>query len=46
MQDTKRRQTQVDAGDLLQAQILGETAAIKTVEPALGRGKGVKISKK
>ena len=45
-QGTKHRQTQVDAEDLLQAQIIGETAAIKTVEPALGRGKRVKISKK
>jgi hypothetical protein len=45
-QGTKRWHTQVDAEDLLQAQILGDTAAIETVEPALGRGKRVNISKK
>ena len=45
-QGIKRRRTQVDAEDLLQVQILGKIAAIETVEPALGRGKRVRISKK
>jgi hypothetical protein len=36
----------VDAEDLVQAEILGEIAAIQLVEPALGRGKGVRISRK
>jgi hypothetical protein len=45
-QGIKRWQTQVDAEDLLQAQILGEIAAIETVELALGRGKRVRISRK
>jgi hypothetical protein len=45
-QGTKRRQAQVDAEDLLQAQILGENVAIRLVEPVLGRGKRVKITKK
>ena len=45
-QGTKRRQAQVDAEDLLQAQILGENVAIRPVEPVLGRGKRVKITKK
>jgi len=40
-QGTKQRQAQVDSKDLLQAQILGEIAAIK---PALGQGKQVRIS--
>jgi len=45
-QGTKRRQAQVDAEDLVQAQILGEIAAIQLVEPVLGRGKRVRISRK
>jgi hypothetical protein len=36
----------VDAEDIMQAQILGEIAAIQLVEPVLGRGKRVRISKK
>jgi hypothetical protein len=43
---TKRRQAQVDVDDLVQAQILGEIDTIQSIEPALGRGKRVKISKK
>jgi hypothetical protein len=45
-QGIKHRRTQVDAEDLLQVQILGEIAAIETVELALGRGKRVRISRK
>ena len=50
-QSTKRR-AQVDAEDLLQAQILGEIEATRSqsqtteLEPAMGRGKRVKISRK
>jgi hypothetical protein len=40
-QGTKRSQAQVNTEDLLQAQILGEMAA---VEPTLGRGKRVRIN--
>ena len=45
-QGTKRRQAQVDAKDLLQAQILSENVAIRPVEPVLGHRKRVKITKK
>jgi hypothetical protein len=45
-QGTKQCQAQVDVEDLVQAQILGEIAAIQLVEPVLGRGKRVRISKK
>ena len=45
-QGTKRRQTHVNAEDLVQAQILGEIEAIQLVEPVLGRGKRVRISRK
>jgi hypothetical protein len=40
-QGTKRSQAQVNTEDLLQAQILGEIAA---VVPTLGRGKRVRIN--
>jgi hypothetical protein len=47
-QGTKRRQAQVDAEDLLQAQILGEIEATQSEtiepEPVLRRGKRVKTS--
>jgi hypothetical protein len=45
-QGTKRRQVQVNAEDLVQAQIQGEIAAIQLVEPVLGHGKRVRISRK
>jgi hypothetical protein len=45
-QGTKRRQAQVNAEDLVQAQIQGEIAAIQLVELVLGRGKRVRISRK
>jgi hypothetical protein len=45
-QGTKRRQAHVNAEDLVQAQILGEIEAIQLVEPVLGRGKRVRISRK
>jgi hypothetical protein len=32
--------------DLVQAQILGEIEAIQAIEPVMGRGKRVKVSKK
>ena len=45
-QGTKRRRTQVDVEDLVQAQILGEIEAIQAIEPVMGHGKRVKVSKK
>jgi hypothetical protein len=43
-QGTKRRRTQME--NQVQAQILGEIEAIQLVEPVLGRGKRVRISRK
>jgi hypothetical protein len=46
-QGTKRQQTQVVESDgAVEAQILGEIKAIQTTEPALGRGKRAKRSRK
>jgi hypothetical protein len=36
----------VDAEDLAEAQILSEMEAIQAIEPVMGRGKRVKISRK
>jgi hypothetical protein len=45
-QGTKRGRRQMEVEDQVQAQILGEIEAIQLVEPVLGRGKRVRISKK
>jgi hypothetical protein len=45
-QGTKQRQREVDIKYLVQSQILGEIEAIQAIEPAMGRGKRVKVSKK
>jgi hypothetical protein len=47
-QGTRRQRALVDVEDQdqVQAQILGEVEAIHPIEPAMGRGKRVKISRK
>ena len=45
-QGTKRGRRQIEVEDQVQAQIIGKVEAIQLVEPVLGRGKRVRISKK